>query len=337
MKRRSRRCAADASRLALRKLIEYTPAESRSGDVMNGQTKPGSPFGQKQALVTAVSAALAGAQGAYAQDAPPAGLEEIVVTATKRTASLQDVPVSITAFGGEEIEKHGFRGIDDYAAFVPSLSFATREPGGTAVVFRGVASSGLQFGGNSSSAIYLDEQPITSAGDNPDPRLVDIERIEALSGPQGTLFGASSQSGTLRIITNKPNTQERETWVELSTSSVSHGDIGYDVAGPYLLRIAQDPNSPGAVRNAVTRSLSKMSVNSSINAGDAFYVLSENYYKGVVQIEPDKRQPVADVIDAFVHRRVFDQVIPRHVIVEVMRAEHVSYRRKIGGHHADDA
>ena len=70
-----------------------------------------------------------------------------------------------------------------------------REPGGTTIVFRGVASSGLQFGAVSSSALYLDEQPITQSGRNPDPRLIDIERLEALRGPQGTLYGASSQSG----------------------------------------------------------------------------------------------------------------------------------------------
>jgi outer membrane receptor protein involved in Fe transport len=107
-------------------------------------------------------------------------------------------------------------------------------------VFRGVAASGLSFGGNSSSSIYLDEQPITSAGDNPDPRLVDIERIEALSGPQGTLFGASSQSGTLRIITNKPDTKERDAWVEMNGTDVSGGSTGYDVSGMVNVPLAEN-------------------------------------------------------------------------------------------------
>lgn len=209
---------------------------------MTGPVKFRQPFGPRRALASAVSAALAGSHGAWAQQEAPSepGLEEIVVTATKRAESLQDVPVAVTAFGADDIEKHGFRGLDDYAAFVPTLSFATREPGGTAVIFRGVASSGLQFGGNSSSAIYLDEQPITSAGDNPDPRLVDIERLEALSGPQGTLFGASSQSGTLRIITNKPDTSAFGAQVEVGTSSVSHGDIGYDVNAMVNVPLVED-------------------------------------------------------------------------------------------------
>jgi outer membrane receptor protein involved in Fe transport len=209
---------------------------------MNRARKPGVLRGQKRALVTAVSAALASAQSATAQEAPSpsAGLEEIVVTATKRAASLQDVPVSVTAFGTEDIEKHDFKGIQDYAAFVPSLSFATREPGGTSVVFRGVATSGVTFASNSSSSIYLDEQPITSNGDNPDPRLVDIERIEALSGPQGTLFGASSQSGTLRIITNKPDTKEFSSWVDAGASTIKDGGTGYDLSAMVNMPLVED-------------------------------------------------------------------------------------------------
>ena len=209
---------------------------------MNRARKPSALHGQKRALVTAISAALASAQAARAQETPPpsAGLEEIVVTATKRTESLQDVPVSVTAFGTEDIERHGFNGIQDYAAFVPSLSFATREPGGTSVVFRGVATSGVTFAANSSSSIYLDEQPITSGGDNPNPRLVDIERIEALSGPQGTLFGASSQSGTLRIITNKPNTHEHDAWVDVGASHVADGENGYDVSAMVNMPLVED-------------------------------------------------------------------------------------------------
>ena len=125
-----------------------------------------------------------------------------------RAESLQDVPESISAFDTNAIAMRGLQQMDDYAKYVPGLSLAQREPGGTTIVFRGVASSGLQFGAVSSSALYLDEQPITQSGRNPDPRLIDIERIEALRGPQGTLYGASSQSGTLRVITNKPDPSE---------------------------------------------------------------------------------------------------------------------------------
>lgn len=180
----------------------------------------------KRALAIAISAIVGGAQAANAQGV----LEEIIVTASKRESSLQDLPVAITAFSTDTIQKRRLSEIDDYAKFVPGLSFARREPSGSSVVFRGVASAGLQFGGIPSSSVYLDEQPLTSGGFNPDPRLVDIERLEALSGPQGTLFGASSQSGTLRIITNKPDASEFDSWIDVSGSKVDQGDLGYDVS-----------------------------------------------------------------------------------------------------------
>ncbi len=92
------------------------------------------------------------------------------------------------------------------------------------------ASPGIQFGAVSSSALYLDEQPITQSGRSPDPRFIDIERIEALRGPQGTLYGASSQSGTLRVITNKPDPSGFGAWAEAEVNSVDGGSEGYDLS-----------------------------------------------------------------------------------------------------------
>jgi outer membrane receptor protein involved in Fe transport len=173
----------------------------------------------------AVSAAVAG--NAAAQQF----IEEVVVTATKREESLQDVPLAITAFTTEEIEKRNFDSFQDYVKFVPGMSFAKRQPGGTSIVFRGVASSGLQYGARASSCVYLDEQPITASGQNPDPRLIDVQRLEALRGPQGTLYGDSCQSGTLRILTNRPDPAAFDSWVEASGNKVDGGDAGYDVSG----------------------------------------------------------------------------------------------------------
>jgi len=181
----------------------------------------------RSALAVAVSAACGGTHVAQAQQA----LEEIIVTATKREASVQDVPLAITAFGEQDIVRQGFKSLDDYVGQIPGLAFSRREPGGTTVLMRGCTISGLTFGGTSTTSIYLDEQPITAAGRNPDARLIDIERVEALSGPQGTLFGDASQCGSLRIITNKPDSSAFASWVDLGVNQVSKGDTGYNVSG----------------------------------------------------------------------------------------------------------
>lgn len=181
--------------------------------------------------ILAMSAGTAVAQTAESPESPEAaGLGEIIVTATRRSERLQDVPQSITAIDSAGIAIRGLTGMDDYAHVVPGLSVSDRQPGGTTIVFRGVATSGLQFGAVSSSALYLDEQPITQSGRNPDPRLIDVARIEALRGPQGTLYGASSQSGTLRVITNRPDPGNFEGWANVDLSTTSGGAESHDVS-----------------------------------------------------------------------------------------------------------
>ncbi|WP_019528016.1 TonB-dependent receptor [Dasania marina] len=175
---------------------------------------------RRKALAALISSTVLALQSAHA--APV--LEEVIVTSTKEMQNLQDVPQSITAFTTSDIEKQGFVGIDEYAKKIPGLAFSRREPGGTSVVFRGVVASAISYGTNSSSSVYLDEQPITSDGANANPRMIDIERLEALSGPQGTLFGDSSQSGALRIITNKADPSGFSAWVEGDLGYVEHGE-----------------------------------------------------------------------------------------------------------------
>lgn len=199
-------------------------------------TRAGVP-GSRKALAIAVSSVVAGTQSAQAQQTT---LEEIVVTASKRETGLQELPQQITAFTTSDIERRGFKGIDDYFREIPSLSLGRNEPQGTTIVFRGVISSGLQFGGAATSAIYLDEQPITATGNNPDPRLIDIARVEALSGPQPSLFGDASQSGTLRIITNKPDATAFDGWVDLTGTQVDGGAAGYDVNAMVNVPLVQD-------------------------------------------------------------------------------------------------
>jgi len=194
-------------------------------------------FPQKRVLASAISAVIAGtgAGGVYAQ-----GIEEIVVTARKRTENLQDIPQSIQAITSDQLRAAGLNSTEDYARFIPSLSYLSSSPGATKIVFRGVADAASTFIADSSAAIYLDEQPITTVGQAPDLRMIDIERVEALSGPQGTLYGSSSQSGTLRIITNKPDATEFSGTVEAEVNTVDDGGEGYDVSAVVNLPIIED-------------------------------------------------------------------------------------------------
>jgi outer membrane receptor protein involved in Fe transport len=203
-------------------------------------------MGGSKELKAAISTVLAmvggnaAAQSAGGGDADETALQEVIVTATRRAERMQDIPESISAFSTDDIARRGLTQMDDYARLVPGLSISDREPGGTSVVFRGVASSGLQFGAVSSSGLYLDEQPITQSGRSPDPRLVDVERIEALRGPQGTLYGASSQSGTLRVITNKADPSGFDAWAEGLVSSTADGGIGHDLSAMVNVPLVAD-------------------------------------------------------------------------------------------------
>jgi outer membrane receptor protein involved in Fe transport len=175
---------------------------------------------------------------AFAQEAAPTASDErndgdIVVTATRRAESLQNVPIAITALGTATLEQLQIDDFDDYARFVPSLSFRSLGPGFANVYFRGVASG---ENANHSASLpsvgtYLDEQPITTTTGALDIHIYDIARVEALAGPQGTLYGASSQAGTVRIITNRPDLNEFSGELNLELNSVNHGDFGYTAEG----------------------------------------------------------------------------------------------------------
>ena len=173
---------------------------------------------------------------AQATPAPaPIGPQEIVVTAQKRSENLQNVPISIQALGTEKLEQLNVSNFTDFTKQLPSVSFQTSQPGSTSVYIRGAASGGdgNHSGSLPSVGVYLDEQPITTIGGNLDVHIYDIARIEALSGPQGTLYGASSESGTLRIITNKPDTSHAYGAMDVEGNTVAHGGKGGKVEGFY--------------------------------------------------------------------------------------------------------
>lgn len=181
-------------------------------------------------LAAAVAATL---QTAAAQEASEGVLEQVIVTAQKRAENMQDVPVSIQAFSNVALEQLHINDFDDYVKHLPSVSYQTLGPGFAQVYMRGVASGGdgNHSGSQPSVGIYLDEQPITTIQGALDIHLYDIQRVEALAGPQGTLYGASSQAGTLRIITNKPDVSQFSAGYDLEGNTISGGDSGYTVEG----------------------------------------------------------------------------------------------------------
>ena len=174
---------------------------------------------------------------AQAQDASGAALEEIIVTAQKREQNLQDVAVSIQVLDNKALENLNVRAFADMVDFMPTVAFAsggaTSGPGFGQVYMRGIASGG---DGNHSASMpsvgyYLDEQPVTTINQVLDIHLYDIARVETLAGPQGTLYGQGSQSGTIRIITNKPVMGETEGGIDLEAVGTKNGDPGYNLNG----------------------------------------------------------------------------------------------------------
>lgn len=177
---------------------------------------------------------LTAAAPAFAQAAGGTQLEELVVTATKREENLQNVAASIQALSTQKLDQAVVKGFEDYVKLMPSVSFKTVGPGFTNIYMRGVASgeNGNHSGPRPSVGVYLDEMPVTTITGPVEPHIYDIARVEVLAGPQGTLYGASSQAGTIRIITNKPDTSSFAAGYDLEVNSVApHGDVGYVAEG----------------------------------------------------------------------------------------------------------
>ncbi|MCY4425911.1 MAG: TonB-dependent receptor [Halieaceae bacterium] len=166
---------------------------------------------KKNKLHCAVVTALAGSFGAGVANAQ---LEEVIVTASKRSESAQDVPISLQAVTGDTLRELRIETFDRYVEYLPNVASAGNGPGKKEIYIRGSATEQTSVtissaqGSAPGVALYVDEQPVSFGGRNLDVYVVDMERIEVLSGPQGTLFGASSQSGNLRMITNKPQQGE---------------------------------------------------------------------------------------------------------------------------------
>jgi outer membrane receptor protein involved in Fe transport len=191
--------------------------------------------------VPVASGLLAALTGAATQ-AQEAGIGEIIVTATKREERLQDVPLAIQAFGTQQLEELRISDFDDYVRFLPNVSYQQLGPGFSRVFMRGVSSgdNGNHSGPLPSVGMYLDEQPITTIQGPLDIHIYDIERVESLAGPQGTLYGASSQAGTIRIITRKPVIGESSSSYEIEGNYVTEGDAGYQFQGYTNIPVADN-------------------------------------------------------------------------------------------------
>ncbi len=186
---------------------------------------------KKNAMCGAILAASSVTNIAHAQ------LEEVIVTATKKSASTQDIPIAITALGQDSLEQLGIKDFSDYLIHLPGVTAGGGGPGVNTIYIRGVASttpntttSGVA-GLAPNVAFYLDEQPLTQPGRNLDVYAADLNRVEVLKGPQGTLFGASSQAGTVRLITNKPDPSGFAGNVKVGAAYTKEGDPSYNLEG----------------------------------------------------------------------------------------------------------
>ena len=186
--------------------------------------------------------ALTVAMPAMAQDAGATDVDRdvIVVTAQKRAQDLQDVPVAITALGTEKLEELQVNELQDVVKFLPSVTVQAAGPGFAQVYFRGVASG---ENANHSASLptvgtYLDEMPITTIQGALDIHAYDLARVEALAGPQGTLYGASSMAGTIKMVTNAPDMSDSYGAVDLELNQVAHGAMGGIAEGFYNARLS---------------------------------------------------------------------------------------------------
>lgn len=193
------------------------------------------------ALLMIGAPALSLAQLAGVEPATAAGLEEIVVTATRRAESIDRIPLSISAFSQESMDEQGIKSIDDVARFTPGLSFAPSSDGLTSsIAIRGIA-SGV---GASTTGVYIDDTPVqvrSGTGvvtENVYPQVFDLERVEVLRGPQGTLFGTGSMGGTVRFITAEPSLEKYSGYARAEASEVKSGDPAYEagasIGGPLV-------------------------------------------------------------------------------------------------------
>jgi len=192
---------------------------------------------RKSLLAASVTALLFAGTNVSAQEADNeevGSLEEILVTATKRASTIQDVPFSINAMSQQDIERSGATNLEELSRNVAGLTIQNLGPGQSQVAVRGVSAGEVrrdQPGVKEQVGVYLDESVISLSLFTPDLDLYDLNRVETLRGPQGTLFGSGSVGGTIRYITNQPDPEAFDATIEVGINSVSDGGSGNDMKG----------------------------------------------------------------------------------------------------------
>ena len=186
-------------------------------------------------MVGAAAVAVLGGAGAVhaATTTPAASVEEVVVTAQKRSEAIQTVPMAITALNNRTLVVEGIRDFQDYAVRIPNLSFSYA--GSLAATGQAIAIRGIY--GQATTGMYLDDTPLPMSID---PRIIDLDRIEVLKGPQGTLYGARSMGGTVRLITTQPSTGGINGYLHAVGSATDHGGANGGVDGAVNVPLIKD-------------------------------------------------------------------------------------------------
>src|ERR1700734_1604470 len=222
----ARACRENSTKkgIAMRKFAARSAAnESRSAPAAV-------PHGTRTKLSFAVAAALSSGAGMHAapawaaEAASDTTLEEVIVTARKRTENLQNVPISIDVFTSRDLQNLAISQFEDYATMTPSISFVSAGPGTQTFVMHGVSDgSNPNYANTATTGFLVDDMSMNYYGSTPDLHLYDIERIEVLNGPQGTTFGASAMAGALRFVTNKPDPRAFSAGVDLDAGKIDGG------------------------------------------------------------------------------------------------------------------
>ena len=171
-------------------------------------------------------------------------LQELVITATRRNTTVQSTPISISAVGADSLVNSGVSNMQDVASLVPSMRIEGGRDGGGRITMRGIRAPA----GEATVGLYYGETPMVGPSDTTQSagnftqsaNLFDVERIEALRGPQGTLYGSSSMGGAMRVLFNKADTTKTSGIIDGSYSTLEHGSPGYWAKGAYNVPLIQD-------------------------------------------------------------------------------------------------